>query len=121
MVHRRPLLWCWRVVARREASHQGAHPGWCARDVAAEFDGLEHVSRTHRWRPTYEHEVAIVDLLRQVVHLDDDAETSIATVHIDNPSEPGEVALSAEDVAAFVDRLLRLRDALVDERGDPRE
>jgi len=106
-------------VARPQASSQGVHPQWCDRDVTAEFDGVEHVSRAHWWRPAYEHEVAIADLLRQVVYLDGGAETPTATLRIDNPSQPGEVALTAEDLAAFVDRLLRLRAALIADRGNP--
>jgi hypothetical protein len=99
-------------------SHRGAHPQWCRRDVRAEFLGVEHLSRAHEWRPVYEHEVAIVDRLRQVVYPDGGAEIPTASVRIDNPWRPGEVALAAEDLTALVDRLLRLRDELVARRGD---
>jgi hypothetical protein len=92
-----------------------AHPGWCARDVTAEFDGTEHVSRRHQWRPVYEHEAAIVDELRQVVYADGGAETPAAIVRIDNPGNPGEVAMTADDLAAFVAHLANLRTALVAE------
>jgi hypothetical protein len=96
---------------------QDAHPGWCAHDVTAEFDGTEHVSRRHRWRPVYEHEAAIVDELRQVVYPDGGAEIPAAVVRIDNPGNPGEVAMTADDLTAFVDHLARLRTALTSEHG----
>ena len=105
-------------VAGREASSEAVHPRWCDEDVVAEFDGVEHASRAHQWRPAYEHEVAIVDLLRQVVYLDGGTEIPTATVRIDNSSQPGEVALTAEDLATFVDRLLSLRAALIAQRRD---
>lgn len=109
-------------AAGREASSEVVHPEWCDGDLAAEFDGVEHASRAHAWRPVYEHEVAIVDLLRQVVYLDGATEIPTATVRIDNPWQPGEVALTAEDLAVVVDRLLSLRAALIAQRTDrPRE
>ncbi len=100
--------------------HPGAHPRWCARHVTAEFDGTEHLSGARRWRPAYEHEVAIVEVLRQVVYPDGAAETPAATVRIDSPSNPGEVAMSADDLADFVDHLSSLRDALTAGRRDRR-
>jgi hypothetical protein len=105
-------------VAGREASSEVVHPRWCDGDVAAEFDGVEHASRAHEWHPAYEHEVAIVDLLRQVVYLDGGTEIPTGTVRIDNSSQPGEVALTAEDLATFAGRLLSLRAALIAQRGD---
>jgi len=105
-------------VDGRAPSSGPVHPRWCDEDVAAEFDGVEHASRVHQWRPAYEHEVAIVDLLRQVVYLDGDSETPTASVRIDNSSQPGEVALTAEDLATFVGRLLSLRAALIAQHGE---
>lgn len=101
-----------------DASSEAVHPRWCDEDLAAEFDGVEHASRAHQWRPTYEHEVAIVDLLRQVVYLDGATEIPTATVRIDNSSQPGEVAMTAEDLATFAGRLMSLRAALIAQRGD---
>ncbi len=105
-------------VAGREASPGVVHPRWCDEDAAADFGGVEHASRAHQWRPAYEHEVAIVDLLRQVVYLDGGTEIPTATVRIDNSSQPGEVALTAEDLATFAGRLLSLRAALIAQLGD---
>lgn len=96
------------------------HPDWCAGDVTAEFDGTEHVSRPHSWRPAYEHEAAIVDVLRQVVYPDGGAEIPAAIVRIDNPGNPGEVAMTADDVVALVDHLALLRTALTADPGYPR-
>lgn len=103
----------------REVLRGTAHPEWCACDGAADFDGVEHASRVHRWRPSYEHEVAIVDLLHRVDYRDGDAEIAAATVRIDNSSQPGEVAMAADDLTTFVDRLLSLRADLIAHRGDP--
>lgn len=107
------------VAAPPEVSRRAAHPQWCDRDGDAEFGGVEHASRVHRWRPSYEHEVAIVDLLRQVAYRDGGAEIAAATVRIDNTSQPGEVAMTAEDLTIFIDRLLCLRADLIAQRRDP--
>ncbi len=101
-------------------THPGTHPEWCAGDVTAEFDGTDHVSPVRRWRPAYDHEVAVVHELHQVVYPDGGAETPAAIVHIDNPANPGEIAMTADDVIAFVGHLSSLREALDPESGDSR-
>jgi len=95
----------------------GGHPGWCQFDVPGEVGGTEHVSRLHQWSPRYQHEAALTGWVRQVSYPDGSAETPAAVLRIDNPDQPGELAMSAEDLAACAERLLRLRDALL---ADPR-
>lgn len=87
-------------------------------DALSELGGTEHLSALLEWRPSYQHEVAVVGWLRHVSYGDGSEDTPAAVLRIENPEDPGEIAMTADDLAALAERLLDLHRAL---RGSRRE
>ena len=88
-------------------------------DTPTEFDGLtelggtEHLTALLEWRPSYQHEVAVVGWLRHVSYGDGSEDTPAAVLRIENPEDPGEIAMTADDLVALAERLLDLHRVLL--------
>jgi hypothetical protein len=76
--------------------------------------GVEHVSGPLEWRPTYMSDVAVTGWLRHDSYPDGSEETPVVVLQVDNPEQPGELGMTAEDLASLVERLLALRQTLLD-------
>jgi hypothetical protein len=90
------------------------HPSWCEFDGPGALGGVEHLSGLHEWRPTYMADVAVTSWLRRVTYADSSEETPVVVLQVDNPEQPGEIGMTAEDLAALAERLLVLRRTLLD-------
>ncbi len=95
---------------------RGLHRRWCQFHVPDDFGGTVHISGLGQWRPTYQHEVALLSWARHVTYPAPSEETPVAVVCIDNADQPGEIAMSADDLVACAERLLGLRDLLLSPR-----
>ena len=89
------------------------HPAWCQFDRPGAVGGVEHVSRLFEWRPTYMPDVAVTGWLRHVSYQDSSEETPVVVLQVDNPEQPGEMGMSAEDLASLAEHLLALRRTLL--------
>lgn len=90
-----------------------AHPAWCHFDAAGPLGGIEHSSRLLPWSPTYMAEVAVIGWLRHDCYDDGSEETPAVVLHIDNSENPGEIALTGDDLASLAEHLLSLRRDLL--------
>jgi hypothetical protein len=95
-------------------SRPGAHPVWCEYDRPGALGGVEHVSGPLEWHPTYMSDVAVIGWLRHVSYPDGSEETPVVVLQVDNPEQPGEIGMTAEDLASLADRLLALRQDLLE-------
>jgi hypothetical protein len=90
------------------------HPTWCEFDGPGALGGVEHLSGLFEWRPSYMSEVAVTAWLRHVSYSDASEETPVVVLQVDNPEQPGEVGMTADDLASLAERLLVLRRTLLD-------
>ncbi len=90
------------------------HPAWCQFDRPGALGGVEHVSRPIEWRPTYMSDVAVTGWLRHVSYPDGSEETPVVVLQVDNPELPGEIGMTVEDLASLAERLMKLRQTLLD-------
>jgi hypothetical protein len=95
-------------------SRSGTHPGWCRFERPGALGGVEHVSGPVEWHPTYMSDVAVIGWLRHVSYPDGTEETPVVVLQVDNPEQPGEFGMTAEDLASLADRLLALRADLLE-------
>jgi len=89
------------------------HPVWCKNDRPGALAGVEHVSGTLEWHPTYMSDVAVTGWLRHVSYLDGSEETPVVILQVDNPEQPGEIGMTVDDLASLAERLLALRQDLL--------
>jgi hypothetical protein len=99
-------------VLRDEAGSAG-HPKWCEFDRPGVLGGVEHLSEIFEWRPTYMSDVAVTGRLRRVRYSESSEETPVVLLQVDNPEQPGEIGMTAEDLASLAERLLVLRRTLL--------
>jgi hypothetical protein len=59
-------------------------------------------------------EVAVTGWLRRVSYSDSSGETPVVVLQVDNRERPGEIGMTAEDLASLAERLLVLRRTLLD-------
>lgn len=97
-----------------EGADDARHPSWCQFDRPGAAGGVEHLSRLFEWRPTYMPEVAVTGWLRRVSYSDSSEETPVVVLQVDNPEQPGEVGMAAEDLASLAEHLLVLRRTLLE-------
>jgi hypothetical protein len=90
------------------------HPTWCEFDGPGALGGVEHLSGLFEWRPSYMSEIAVTAWLRHVSYSDASEETPVVVLQVDNPEQPGEVGMTADDLASLAERLLVLRRTLLD-------
>jgi hypothetical protein len=90
------------------------HPVWCDVDHLGPLGGVEHVSGPLEWHPTYMSDVSVIGWLRHVSYADGSEETPVVVLQVDNPEQPGEIGMTAEDLASLADRLLALRQDLLE-------
>ena len=96
------------------ATSPDRHPGWCQFDRPSALGGIEHVSGLVEWHPTYMSDVAVTGWLRSVSYSDGSEETPVVVLQVDNPEQPGEIGMTADDLASLAERLLMLRRTLLD-------
>ena len=95
-----------------EASTTG-HPPWCQFEGPGALGGVEHLSGLFEWHPSYMSDVAVTAWLRRVSYSDSSEETPVVVLQVDNPEQPGEIGMTAEDLASLAERLLVLRRTLL--------
>jgi hypothetical protein len=59
-------------------------------------------------------DVAVIGWLRHVSYPDGSEETPVVVLQVDNPEQPGEIGMTADDLASLADRLLALRQDLLE-------
>jgi hypothetical protein len=98
-----------------EARNVGHRQGDGSRGVDGSGDlvGSDHGVDVTTWRPAYQHEVALVARLRHVACPDGCEETPAVVLRIDNADNPGEIAMTADDVSAVIESLVALRRSLL--------
>ena len=105
------------VVDGRAAPHESGPTDvdsrWSRSDGSDDQSGSDHGMDVTAWHPAYQHEVAVVARLRHVSCPDDCDETPAVVLRIDNVDNPGEIAMTADDVSAMIDGLVGLRRSLL--------
>jgi hypothetical protein len=91
---------------------------WRRADTDGDLGGSDHGSDVTAWHPVYQHESAVVARLRHVACPEWCQETPALVLRIDNVDQPGEIAMTADDVSAMIEGLLGLRRALLAPDGD---
>jgi hypothetical protein len=86
---------------------------WSRFDGVDDQSGSDHGMDVTAWHPAYQHEVAVVARLRHVSCPDDCEETPAVVLRIDNADNPGEIAMTADDVSAMIEGLVGLRRSLL--------
>jgi hypothetical protein len=82
-------------------------------DGDGDLIGSDHGADVTVWHPVYQHEVAVVARLRHVSCPDGCDETPAVVLRIDNADDPGEIAMTADDVSAMIEGLVDLRRSLL--------
>lgn len=82
-------------------------------DGDGDLGGSDHGADVTVWHPVYQHEVTVVARLRHVSCPDGCEETPAVVLRIDNADNPGEIAMTADDVSALIEGLVALRRSLL--------
>jgi hypothetical protein len=82
-------------------------------DGDGDLGGSDHGADVTVWHPAYQHEVTVVARLRHVSCPAGCDETPAVVLRVDNADNPGEIAMTADDVSALIEGLVALRRSLL--------